>query len=56
MIGFWVLINICFQIDKASQTISHLVHDPQTEESGDEDEYYREEEEDASEISSDDEA
>ncbi|WJX21327.1 hypothetical protein P8452_10775 [Trifolium repens] len=47
------------QIDKASQRISHLVDDIQTEESEDEDEFYREdkddEEDDASEISTDDE-
>ncbi|XP_061349173.1 uncharacterized protein LOC133294506 [Gastrolobium bilobum] len=42
------------QIDKASQTISHSLHDLQMEESGDEDEYYHEEEDYASEISSDD--
>lgn len=55
------------QIDKASQRISHLVHDIQTEESEDEAEFYQEdedgekdgekdgEEDDASEISSDNE-
>ncbi|KAK7363533.1 hypothetical protein VNO77_05679 [Canavalia gladiata] len=44
------------QIDKASQTISHPVHELQMEESEDEDEHYHEEEDDASEISSDDES
>ena len=53
------LIQICFQIDKASQTISHSVHDLQMDESGDEDEedeYFHDEGDDASEISSDDES
>lgn len=55
---FWPHL-ICFQIDKASQKISHPVNDLQTEESEDEGEYYHEddddEEDDASEISTDDE-
>ncbi|XP_027331584.1 WD repeat-containing protein 43 [Abrus precatorius] len=44
------------QINKASQTESHSMHELQVEESEDEDEYYHEEEDDASEISSDDES
>lgn len=59
VIGFFGLIWICFQIDKASQKISHPVNDLQTEESEDEGEYYHEddddEEDEASEISTDDE-
>jgi len=63
LLDLWGLIWICFQIDKASQRISHSVHDIQTEESEDEAEFYQEnedgekddEDDDASEISSDDE-
>ncbi|KAL1334874.1 WD repeat-containing protein 43 isoform X2 [Arachis ipaensis] len=47
------------QIDKASQTVSHPVHDLQMDESGDEDEedeYFHDEGDDDSEISSDDES
>ncbi|RYR76435.1 hypothetical protein Ahy_A01g001022 isoform C [Arachis hypogaea] len=47
------------QIDKASQTVSHPVHDLQIDESGDEDEedeYFHDEGDDDSEISSDDES
>ncbi|KAK7264672.1 hypothetical protein RJT34_32282 [Clitoria ternatea] len=48
---------ITSQIDKASQTTSHSVHEHETDESEDEDdEYYHVEEDDASEMSSDDES
>ena len=53
------LIQAFFQIDKASQTVSHPVHDLQMDESGDEDEedeYFHDEGDDDSEISSDDES
>lgn len=54
-------VKIYFQIDKASQTISHPVHELQMQESEDEDEdevedeYYHEED-DGSEMSTDDES
>ena len=61
LLVFRGLIKVYFQIDKASQTISHPVHELQMQESEDEDEdevedeYYHEED-DGSEMSTDDES